>query len=289
MKLQKMHWLGIIAGAITLLVALGFYLISDDRDLALFVGSIGITLIGFPFVLDIIFQTQHEDEIANMFLEFSRGLAESVSTGTPVSKSIVNMRNKNYGALSPYIVKLGNQISLGIPLHTALDTFAREVNNPVITRAVSLISEAERAGGEIDYILDSVARSIAEVERLKKERQSAISSLVVQGYIIFFVFIGIMLVMEFKILPLAVSVGQISMDAQNLGSIDAGTKKIDQKALPNLFLALLIAQGFFAGLIIGKLSEGKIKAGIKHSFILVVVALLISTGARNFIGTTPAS
>ncbi|MBM3230260.1 hypothetical protein FJZ22_01220 [Candidatus Pacearchaeota archaeon] len=281
MKLQKMHWLGIIAGVITLLVAIGFYIASEDRNLAFFVGSIGITLIVVPFIIDIILQTQHEDEIANMFLEFSRGLAESVSTGTPVSKSIVNMRNKNYGVLTPHISKLGNQIALGIPLHTALETFAREVNNPVITRSVSLISEAERAGGEIDYILDSVARSIAEVEKLKKERQSAISSLVVQGYIIFFVFIGIMLVMEFKILPLAVSVGQISMDAQNLGAIDASaSEKIDQKTLPNLFLSLLIAQGFFAGLIIGKLAEGKIKAGIKHSFILVVVALLVSTGAR---------
>ncbi|MSS75254.1 hypothetical protein EXS73_03535 [Candidatus Pacearchaeota archaeon] len=285
MKLQKMHWLGIIAGAITVLIALGFYISSGDKNLGLFVGSIGITLIVLPFIVDIILQTQHEDEIANMFLEFSRGLAESVSTGTPVSKSIVNMGSKNYGALTPYIGKLGNQIALGIPLHKAFETFAREVNNPVITRAVSLISEAERAGGEIDYILDSVARSIAEVEKLKKERQSAISSLVVQGYIIFFVFIGIMLVMQFKILPLAVSVGQISMDAQSLGTIDANTKKLDQCALPNLFLSLLIAQGLFAGLIIGKLSEGKIKSGIKHSFILVVVALLVTTGARYFIGT----
>jgi hypothetical protein len=46
------------------------------------------------------------------------------------------------------------------------------------------------------------------------------------------------------------------------------------------FLLLLITQGLFAGLVIGKLAEGSIKSGIKHSFILVALALIISTGSR---------
>jgi hypothetical protein len=38
------------------------------------------------------------------------------------------------------------------------------------------------------------------------------------------------------------------------------------------------------GLVVGKLAEGKLKAGLKHSFILITIALLISTGARVFLG-----
>jgi hypothetical protein len=38
------------------------------------------------------------------------------------------------------------------------------------------------------------------------------------------------------------------------------------------FLYLLVAQGFFAGLVIGKLGEGSIKAGVKHSFILMIAS-----------------
>ena len=58
-----------------------------------------------------------------MFLEFSRDLVEGVKTGTPISKSVINIRNKNYGSLNPYIDKLANQISLGIPIKDALDNF----------------------------------------------------------------------------------------------------------------------------------------------------------------------
>jgi len=50
------------------------------------------------------------------------------------------------------------------------------------------------------------------------------------------------------------------------------------------FLYLLIFQGFFAGLVIGKISEGSIKAGIKHSFALVALSLILFLGANVFLG-----
>jgi len=50
-----------------------------------------------------------------------------------------------------------------------------------------------------------------------------------------------------------------------------------------LFIMLLI-QSFFAGLVIGKISEGSVKKGIKHSFILLAITLLITTGARALFG-----
>jgi len=224
-----------------------------------------------------------------MFLEFSRNLAESVAAGTPISKSIVNMRSKNYGVLSPNIIKLSNQISVGIPLSMALQNFARDVDNEVITRAVTLISEAEKAGGEIDYILESSAKAIAEIEKLKKERKAAIYSIVAQGYIIFFIFIGIMLVIEFKILPLTAninafgSVGNTDFATAGNGNFNSTSNarsntKIDDLSSPLFYL--LVAQGLFAGLVIGKVTEGTIKSGVKHSFILAVTALLTSTGAN---------
>jgi len=43
-------------------------------------------------------------------------------------------------------------------------------------------------------------------------------------------------------------------------------------------------QGFFAGLVIGKLSEGSTKAGLKHSFIMMALAYLMTTGVRAVMG-----
>lgn len=289
MNLRRMHWIGIISGAAILAAAAMIALIYKDTNLSLFLAGIAVGIVLLPFVIGLVLENKREQEISEMFLEFSRNLAESVNTGTPISRSIINMAKKNYGVLTPYVQKLANQISMGIPVNKAMNTFAKETNNPVISRAIALISEAERAGGQIDQILESVAKSIAEVERLKQERKAAISNLVVQGYIIFFIFVGIMLVMEFKILPLTAGFQDLgdASGGESLSGIGEGVlrgSQLDPKLLSRPFLYLLIAQGLFAGLTIGKLSEGSIKAGIKHSFILTAIAFLISTGARAFLG-----
>jgi len=288
MRLKKMHWFGIIAAAVIILIDIVFFY--NNEKMLLFLFGIALGVAALPFVIGLTLENEREGKINEMFLEFSRSLAESAATGTPISKGIVNMRKKNYGVLNPSVKKLSNQIELGIPVDKALQTFAKDLNSPVVQRAVALIREAEKAGGEIAYILDSTAKSISEVEKLKKERKSAIYSLVVQGYIIFFVFIGIILVMEFKILPLTAGLGSFVGLPGEAGaegfSEDTGEYGGDfnPEEFTRPFLYLLLTQGLFVGLVIGKLTEGSIKKGVKHSFILMITAFLMSSGARLFVG-----
>jgi flagellar protein FlaJ len=289
MKLEKSHWVGIISAAVILAIS-GLLLIIKvsffDMTTFYFVLGIAVVVAGLPFFTNLLLEARREKSVDSMFLEFSRDLVEGVKAGTPISKSIINLKGKDYGSLNPYIEKLANQISLGIPVKDALETFSKDVKSPVISRAVSLIKEAEIAGGKIESILESVAFSVAQIEKLKKERKAAVYSLTVQGYIIFMIFILIMLVMEFKIIPILSNLGSIGLSG-NLGQIGASGMDATNNAAAGLspsdfakpFLILLLTQGFFAGLIVGKISEGTVKGGLKHSFILVALAWLLSTGA----------
>jgi archaeal flagellar protein FlaJ len=276
MELKKSHWIG-LSLALSLII-LSFFLFKTK----LFFPMIGVgILIGIlPFVISVINKTRINNEKEEMFLEFARNLVESVKTGTPISKSIINVGKKSYGVLSENINKLASQISLGIPLNLALRTFAEDVDNKSISRSLILIGQAERSGGDIGRILESVAEAVNVSDKLKKERKATISTLVVQGYIIFFIFMIIVLIMQFKILPM---VSGISMLDANIGGF-AGGEAISQQELSNSFLYLILVQGFFSGLAIGKLSEGNIKAGAKHSFTLTVVTFLVSIGANLFWG-----
>ena len=62
-------------------------------------------------------------------------------------KAILNIRKKNYGSLTPNIQKLANQISIGISVKEAFENFADDVGSKTISRAINLISQAEKAGG----------------------------------------------------------------------------------------------------------------------------------------------
>ncbi|MEN7982291.1 MAG: type II secretion system F family protein [Nanoarchaeota archaeon] len=278
MEIKRIHWVGIISAFVSLIASLFFI---GTNAFFLLIG-ISILIGASPFVFTIILETRSVTEKEEMFLEFARNLVESVKTGTPISKSIINVKDKPYGILSDNIQKLANQMMLGIPLNFALQVFAKDVNNKTISRALTLIGQAEKAGGEIGEILESVAKAVNLSDKLKKERKAVISTLVVQGYIIFFVFLVIVLVMQFKILPMVAGIADVG-GLEDLGASAGTASGIAPEEISTSFFYLLLIQGFFTGLTIGKLSGENIKSGIKHSFALMMLAFFVSAGANLFI------
>lgn len=279
MEIKKVHWIGVGIALVIVITSLFFM----DSSFFFFMIGFGILIGVAPFVVSTVFETKTASEKEEMFLEFARNLVESVKTGTPISRSIINIKNKAYGSLSPHIEKLANQISLGIPLNIALKVFAKDVNNTSISRALTLIGQAERAGGDIGEILEAVAEAVRMSDKLKKERKATISTLVVQGYIIFFVFVIIILVMQYQILPMISGITQLGGIGLE-GIAGGGGDTTDQEELSFSFLYLLLVQGLFSGLTIGKLAEGNSKAGIKHSFALMLLSFMVSAIAKLILG-----
>lgn len=279
MEIKRYHKIGM---GISLVIVIFSLFFMKSNFFFLIIG-IGVLFGVSPFITSLIRESRSESEKEEMFLEFARNLVESVKVGTPISKSIINIRDKAYGSLGQHIEKLANQIQLGIPLHTALEVFSKDVRNKTISRSLTLIGEAERAGGNIGQILEEVTSAVRTSDKLRKERKSSISTLVVQGYIIFVIFLIIILVMQFKILPMisgVTNLGQIGLEGLSNVGVSSESNVQD---ISSAFLYLLLTQGLFSGLAIGKLSEGNIKAGIKHSFALMTLSFLVYAGANLFL------
>jgi flagellar protein FlaJ len=277
MELRGIHVSGVLAGFIV--IALSLFFIGSEFFFLLI--GLGFIITASPFIFTLMTESKVASEKEEMFIEFARNLVESVKAGTPISKSIVNVRDKPYGVLTNNIRKLANQIYLGVPLGIALDIFAKDVKNKTVSRTLTLIGQAEKSGGDIGSILESVAEAVSTADRLKKERKAIISTLVIQGYIIFFVFMIIILVMQFKIIPLITTI-DVGGEIGSLGvpGIGGGAQQIE---VSNAFFYLLLIQGIFSGLTIGKLAEGSLKSGVKHSFALTIMSFSISATANFFI------
>jgi len=265
MKLKRYHYITFIACILSFIA--DFFLFFNTKIFFFLLGL--IILIGvFPFFVDLIYTTEKEREKEEMFFEFLNDLKESVAIGIPISKSIINISKRDYGALNHHVRKLANQIAIGIPLVNAFDVFRREVNNKIIGRTVELIMQAERAGGNIESIIEASLRNISEIREVNKKRQVAVHGMVVQGYIIFLIFLIIMLVIQLKLIPMLSTIpitgeGGFGLTLQNI------------KVINNIIFILIMVQGFFSGIIIGKLGEGKILRGLKHSFILMALSYIL--------------
>jgi len=259
-----------------------------------------------PYWARLLIRLQQQKEIESRFPEFVRNLTGAIKSGMPAPKAIIHISTVDYGALNPYIKKLANQLEWAIPLHKALLTFANDTRNPVIKRAVSSVIEAEMSGGNIEDVLESITGSVVEIKRLKQRRRAATHSQVVQSYVIFGVFLIVMIIIQNMLVPFINSLESsggtgaagIGISLIRTGGLGGLTKviTIDVTSLPGfmstlgqwfvslhgIFLMLSVIQAFFAGLVIGKLSEGEVIYGIKHSVILMVFAFFIVSLAQGF-------
>ena len=242
-----------------------------------------INLAWLQFWIDFFLEIKRQKEMEEQFLEFTRSLVSSVHSGIPIPQAVIQVSNDDFGALTPYIKKLANQLRIGIPLNTGLTTFGGDTNNTVIKRAVSIIIKAGESGGYIEDVLQSVSDSVITVKKMKEERKSTTYSQVVQGYIIFFVFIGIVLVLQLQLFPQLTSLTEEEADMGSLSDL-LGLGKSTTGGylnLDNIFFALVLIQGFFSGLVIGKFSEGNWKKGLMHSLVLISAGAFIITLFRG--------
>jgi flagellar protein FlaJ len=258
-----------------------------------------------PWWIGFFLTLQRQKEIESRFPDFVRNLSGSIKSGMPAPRAIIHVSRIDYGALSPYVKKLANQIEWAIPVHKALFNFANDTRNPVIKRAVSSVIEAEMSGGNIEDVLESVTESVVEIKKLKQSRRAATHAQIVQSYVIFAVFLVVMIIIQNLLVPYIQSLeatggGATAVAGIGLkGGLGGLTMKvaIDTSSLPafldtlyawfsslhGIFLMVAVIQALFAGLVIGKLSEGSVIFGVKHSVILIIFAFLFVLLAQGFV------
>lgn len=289
-----------ISFVIALAIILADLLVLKGSVLFIPVLIIGITVAWLQYWIDYFTQKSREKEFEGYFLEFVRNLVGAVKSGMPVSRAIVHVSSNEYGSLSPYIKKLSHQIEWAIPIHRALVNFGNATRNAVIKRAISTVIEAEQSGGNIEDVLTSITESLVEIKKIAQQRRASIHGQVIQSYVIFFVFLGVMIVIQNLLIPYISGIeGQ---GAGTQGFMQTSVINVQEKvqidtssmgafmttitdwfiSLHGVFLMLSLIQGLFAGLIIGKLSEGDLMSGFKHSLILMTIAFLIISFAQGF-------
>ncbi|MBU3905054.1 MAG: type II secretion system F family protein [Nanoarchaeota archaeon] len=214
-----------------------------------------LVMIVMPFIIEYNKYTLNK-EIEETFPDFLRDISQNIKAGMTLPQAVIATKKTDYGRLDPYLDKMAVQIDWGIPFNKILTNFSKGKTS-VIKRTVSVINEAITGGGDISQILDAIGTSMKEINDLRKERQSSTYSQMLTGYIIFFVFLGVIIALQSFLIP---SLNFSGSGFANL-MVTYGV----------MFKQLIIIQGFFSGMVIGKMSEGKLISGLKHSIVLIVI------------------
>jgi len=213
-------------------------------------------------------------KIDERFPDFVRDLAEARRAGMTFTKAIIHASKGNYGVLTPEIQKIARQISWGSSVDAALSSFAKRVNTKLIRRTISLIIEASRSGGHVADVLDAASKDAREIKLIESERRASLISYVAIVYVGMGVFLMIVVIITKTLLPaLMGSSGSPSISGGAMGVLQ--NTKEDVLAITQVFFSAAIIQSGLMGLIAGVFEEGDLISGIKHSFIMLIIAWVV--------------
>jgi flagellar protein FlaJ len=209
--------------------------------------------------------------------DFLRDVAEAGRFGMTLADAIVVAAQGRYGVLTDEIKKMAAQIQWGVPATDALRLFAERLKTPLVERVVAIIVKASDAGGQVADVLTMVSHDAKEVQLTEDERKISMSTYIAVIYISFAVFIVTIWILGVTFLP------KMEEAAATIGEGDAGI--ISASPLPtnipeiifNIEVAFFIAVIVHAvgdGILAGILDSGKVANGLRHSFIMLLIAIL---------------
>ena len=212
---------------------------------------------------------QIRSRVEEKFPDFLRDLAEYWKGGLSMTVAIQTLAKGEYGNLNDEVNKMSSQISWGVSFGEVLEMFTERVTSPIVTRAVRMVDEANKAGGKISDILLAASFDAREIKALETERRQEVGSYVTVIYASFFVYLGIILVLASTFIPAIVDSSAATGGSGSMSIGNLTIREMNEVWISTVFLYSLIIQGTGMGLAAGFMSTGRLySAFLRASFLL---------------------
>jgi len=192
-----------------------------------------------------------------------RSIVQAQKTGMTLPQALEEASKRRYGPLTKELKKMVAQMSWGVPFEKALQSLGERVDTALVRRTIPLILEASRSGGRVERIFDPMEKFVQTTLTFDQERKTQTRPYVAIIYVAFFVFL-FTIVMLFK----SFFVRMTEMSTAQFAAI------MTPEEARRVFFHMSSIQAFFGGLMAGKMGEGTVGAGLKHSVILLTCGYL---------------
>lgn len=205
------------------------------------------------------------------FAQFLFEMADSLRGGIDPIKTMKEMARTQRGLLRGPLRAASDQLRMGKPFEQALATLARRLDSPLVERYSGLLAEAATVGGDIAPVVYRAAKDMDELVKLELERTRQMKTPVMTMYIAF----GVLVMMVASMLDFAPSLGSIDVSAMMGGEGGRSVPKMPPDALEGRFMHLVLLNAAGAGLLVGSFTQGKLRFGLVHALLLLVVSAAV--------------
>ena len=237
---------------------------------------VGLIVAVFPPSIIELMDLRWQNGIDKNIPRLLREIAESGKTGLTLTRAIEVSADRDYGPLTRELKQLVAQLSWGSSIEEAFRAFAIRARTKLAQRTSDLIVEVARSGGDTQEVMEQVNKHIGELQSIDRERYSQMRPYAAVVYIAFgvFLFTDVLLIRSFFTQIVELQAKVMATSGGGGGGVFAGAGSVDVGFLKRVLYHAVIIQALFGGLIAGKMSEGRIGAGLKHTLLLLIIAFV---------------
>lgn len=265
--------LWIVSGGLLLQARGGLSLTTGDEY---FVQALFIVFV--PFAVARHFYTNRLREIERVVPDMFNRLASLNESGIEIVNALREIRDGDLGILTPEMKRVWTDVEYGMDVQRALYRLEQRTRAPSIRRAVTLITNAMKASGNIGPVLRIAADESRRLNALKTKRENDMSIYLIITYLSFIVFLAIIFVLVETFIPAIPS--RDALEGSGLSGAAVGITVQQAETFTMLLFHASIIQATFSGLIAGQMSKGSVRDGAIH----VVFLLLMAYSLFWFIG-----
>ncbi len=195
--------------------------------------------------------------------EFLKQLASLNEAGLNVVEALRHLSESELGVLGREVRLVKREVEWGELVTSALRKIEQRVKSGVFSKVISMLVKTIEATPNLRDAL-TIASLYSEMEVEAKSRMRSQMSMYV---LIIYLSFGVFLYTAYVLLTNLLSVFA-TIDATSIGSFAIG---LDVNVVKQTFLETSLLVAVFSGVVAGVMGEGKIEAGLKHTFVLVVI------------------
>ncbi|MDY6865384.1 MAG: type II secretion system F family protein [Halobacteriota archaeon] len=200
--------------------------------------------------------------------EFLRRLKSINETGVDLIDCIRILIDSNLGVLTSELVTVIRLVEWGSTLKDAFRKLEIRVKTGALSRAITLLVEADRATGNLRDVLSIAASNAEATQRFKERREAAMSIYLIIVYITFAVFLFTIFILTTRFLG---GLPKIPIE----GAEEFLASDFDVRLYERVLFHGALLQGLFSGIVGGQMSSGNPYSGLKHAAVMMVGAFLV--------------
>jgi len=233
-----------------------------------------IVIVMLPFIIFYEIRAWRMRKIDEKMPDFLRDLSNLNGSGILFSNSLKLMAESKMGILTKELKKLKEDLSWGTSTTRVLIKLENSIRTATSSRVLHTLIKANESTSDLKSVLSVTAEQVKSEEEMKKERSSDMAVYVITIYVAFFVFLFIVFILAAYFFPQTVSFTSVSKE---VGSAGIGNGAFNIKEYTMLMFHSTLIQAFASGLVAGKMGQGSVYMGLKHSVSMAMLAFVVFT------------